>query len=129
MRFFIIKKKRECSRCRLVVISRQPSLLDQFDGFRSQTSGGNGAHIVGMRRFWRTSLNSQELGNEKSSIWSDRGGWWSPYKGTSLFKKRIPLGPCSRPMPRALWWSYGGGHFSLSEVPPQRQPFVYMYAY
>jgi len=24
---------------------------------------------------------------------------------TSLIKKRLPLGPYSKPMPRALWWS------------------------
>ena len=27
------------------------------------------------------------------------------YRGTSLIRKRLPLGPYSRPMPRALWWS------------------------
>ena len=28
-----------------------------------------------------------------------------PYRGTSLKRNRPPLGPYSRPMPRALWWS------------------------
>ena len=27
------------------------------------------------------------------------------YRGTSLIRKRLPLGPCSRHMPRALWRS------------------------
>ena len=27
------------------------------------------------------------------------------YRGTSRIRKRNPLGPYSRPMPRALWWS------------------------
>ena len=27
------------------------------------------------------------------------------YRGTSLIRKRLPLGPCSRPMPKALRWS------------------------
>ena len=27
------------------------------------------------------------------------------YRGTSLIRNSPPLGPCSRPMPRALWWS------------------------
>jgi len=27
------------------------------------------------------------------------------YRGTSLIRKRLPLGPCSSPMPRVLWWS------------------------
>ena len=34
------------------------------------------------------------------------------YRGTSLMKKRPPLGPYRRAMPRALWWSYGGGVLS-----------------
>ena len=28
-----------------------------------------------------------------------------PYRGTSLMRNRCPLGPYSRAMPRALWWS------------------------
>ena len=39
------------------------------------------------------------------------------YRGTSLIRKRLPLGPYSRPIPRALWWSMGGGLFLMSEVP------------
>ena len=30
-------------------------------------------------------------------------------RGTSLIRKRRPLGPCSSPLSRALWWSYGVG--------------------
>ena len=30
------------------------------------------------------------------------------YKGTSLRRNVLFLGPYSRPMPRILWWSYGG---------------------
>ena len=30
-------------------------------------------------------------------------------------KQRLPLGPYSRAMPRALWWSLGG--FLMSEIP------------
>ena len=29
----------------------------------------------------------------------------SSYRGTSLIRKRHPIGPYSRPVPRALWWS------------------------
>ena len=29
----------------------------------------------------------------------------SLYRGTSLIRKRPPLGPYNRAMPRALWWS------------------------
>ena len=40
-----------------------------------------------------------------------------PYRGTSLIRNRRPLGPYSRTMPRALWGSWGGGRFLMSEVP------------
>ena len=32
----------------------------------------------------------------------------SLYRGTSLIRKRPPLRPYSRPMPRAPWWSKEG---------------------
>jgi hypothetical protein len=38
------------------------------------------------------------------------------YRGTSLIRKRRPLGTFSKPMPRALWWSYGGVRFLMSGV-------------
>ena len=31
------------------------------------------------------------------------------YRGTSSIRNRAPVGPYSRAMPRALWWSWGGG--------------------
>jgi len=34
----------------------------------------------------------------------------------SLIRNNPPLGPYSRPMSRALCWSYGGGLFRMSEV-------------
>ena len=42
------------------------------------------------------------------------------YRGTSIIRKRTPLGPYSRTMPRLLWRSWGGGWFLMSEV------FLYM---
>ena len=40
------------------------------------------------------------------------------YRGTSLIRKRTPLGPYRRPVPRVLGWSLGGGGcFLVSEVP------------
>ena len=40
------------------------------------------------------------------------------YRGTSLIRKRLPLGTYSRPMPRALRKSRGGGgSFLMSEAP------------
>ena len=41
----------------------------------------------------------------------------SYYKGTSLIRKRPPLGPHSSPMLRALWCSLGVGRFLKSEGP------------
>jgi hypothetical protein len=38
-------------------------------------------------------------------------------RGTSLMKNNPSLGPYSRLMPRALWWSQGGGGGVMSEVP------------
>ena len=39
------------------------------------------------------------------------------YRGTSLIKNSPLLGPHSRPTRRALWWSWGGWRFLMSEVP------------
>ena len=43
--------------------------------------------------------------------------WPSGYRGTLLMGNTTLLGPYSRTVPRALWWSKGGGLFLLSEVP------------
>ena len=40
------------------------------------------------------------------------------YRGTSLIRNAPLLGPYSRTIPRVAWWSYGGGLFLMSEVPP-----------
>ena len=39
-----------------------------------------------------------------------------PYRGTSLIRSRLPLGPYSINIPRALWCSSGGELFLMSEV-------------
>ena len=42
----------------------------------------------------------------------------SQYRGTSLKRNSAPLGPYSRNMPRALWWSQlGGGCFLWARYP------------
>ena len=41
----------------------------------------------------------------------------TPYRDTSLIRKRTPLGPYRRPMPRVLGGSQGGGCFLMGEVP------------
>ena len=38
------------------------------------------------------------------------------YRGTSLLRNCFPLGPYSRPIPKVLWWSWGGGAFLMREV-------------
>ena len=40
---------------------------------------------------------------------SGKGASW--YRGTSLIRSNPLVGPYSRPMPRVLWWSYGGECF------------------
>ena len=39
------------------------------------------------------------------------------YRGTSLMRKRTPLGPYRRPMPRVVGASQGNGCFPMVEVP------------
>ena len=39
------------------------------------------------------------------------------YRGTSLIRKRLLLGPYSRTMPRVLGGSKGVGRFLMGEVP------------
>ena len=49
------------------------------------------------------------------------------YRGTSLIRKRPPLGHYSGTVPRVVWWSLWGGLFFISEVPLyhcQRLPVV-----
>jgi len=38
------------------------------------------------------------------------------HTGVPLMRKRHPLGPYCRTMPRALWWSYRGGRFLMIGV-------------
>ena len=46
-----------------------------------------------------------------STVWI-----WRNYRDTSLMRNSAVLAPYSRNVPRALWWSQGGGHFRMSEV-------------
>ena len=41
----------------------------------------------------------------------------TPYRGISLIRNRLLLGPYSSPVPRGLGWSWGGARFLMSEVP------------
>ena len=41
----------------------------------------------------------------------------APYRGNSRIRKRTPLGPYRRPVPRVLGESYGGGRFLIGQVP------------
>ena len=44
-------------------------------------------------------------------------GMHLPYRGTSLVRKRNPLGPYRGPLPRVLGGSWKGGRFLMGEVP------------
>ena len=50
--------------------------------------------------------------NQPGSAWARRSctsSVFSTYRGTSLIRNSASPGPHSRNMPRALWWSWGGG--------------------
>ena len=50
-----------------------------------------------------------------------------PFRGTSLMRKRIPLGPYRRSTPRVLGGSWGGGRVLMGEVSlhaPNRVPHI-----
>ena len=44
--------------------------------------------------------------------------------GYFAHEKKRPLGPYSRTMPRALWWSQGGGALSYERGTPVAVPCV-----
>jgi hypothetical protein len=56
---------------------------------------------------------------EDQAVDSGEMFWLAVYRGTSLIRKRTPLGTCRRPMPRFLEASQGGGRFLMGEVPLQ----------
>ena len=58
---------------------------------------------------WRVIQKSMSLKYEPNS---------TPYRGTSLIKNCPLLGPYSRPVPRALWWSWGGVAISYESGTP-----------
>ena len=47
-------------------------------------------------------------------LWYPGGG---AYRGTSLIRTSAPLGPYSRTISRAIWWSWGKGLLLMSEIP------------
>ena len=57
--------------------------------------------------------------SEMEEPFPTRAIWQLSYRDTSLIRNSADLGPYSRAMPRALWWSQGGGQFLMSEVPLQ----------
>ena len=59
-----------------------------------------------------------ELANQRALLMLEK----VTCRGTSLRRNRRPLGPYRRTMPRALWESWGGGRFRMSEVPLYARP-------
>ena len=57
---------------------------------------------------------------EAAIAWHANDAFSKPYRGTSLTRKRTPLGPYRRPMPRVLGGSYEGGRFFRGVVPLYR---------
>ena len=61
----------------------------------------------------------QEEGDQTEEVAGLRargGALLTRYRGASLIRNSPPLGPYSRTKPRALWWSWGGNLFLMSEV-------------
>ena len=59
-----------------------------------------------MTRRWRLLLVCvRERGREREPVLTEVVSTTVQYRGTSLMRQRLPLGPYSSPMPRALWWS------------------------
>ena len=72
------------------------------------------------RRFWAggyRNITPGQLTAIDSALHKHDAGIPAPYRGASLIKNSATLGSYRRAMPRALWWSYGGGLFLMSEVP------------
>ena len=46
----------------------------------------------------------------------------APYRGTLPIRDSAPLGPYSRNIPRAIWWSQGGGCFLSARYPCSPKP-------
>ena len=79
-----------------------------------------------MKRVELTYLNASGEGGETTPlaiIWRVLTNGTPPalpaslsYRGTSIINKRLILGFSSRAMPGALWYSWRGGHFPMSEV-------------
>ena len=80
---------------------------------------GNVAHS---REWWSESEWMLPSDSRNSSTENQARGSLGRYRGSSLVRKRAPLGPYSRPLPRVLWRSSGGGRFLLGEVPLYRGP-------
>jgi len=75
----------------LAAVERGGDNFDDFEDFRLENGSSQG--------------RSTDLTGLLARIRSAAGGTIGVYRSTSLIRKRRPLGPYSRPMPRALWWS------------------------
>ena len=64
---------------------------------------GAGFRVQGRTRPWREHLWGAETPSRAKS------GVIVSYRGPSLTGKSAPLGTYSRNVPRAQWWSWGGG--------------------
>ena len=75
---------------------------------------GYGFKVTGLRcRF-----SSEGFGVPHGGLREDpRVEWSNLYRGTSPTRKRTPLGPYRRPLPRVLGGSWWGARFLMSELP------------
>ena len=89
-------------------------------GIQTPMAQGRSTKIISMIKWVRSSrlsvknslsagiLRGASVGSARSSL---------TQQGTSLLKKRTPLGPCRGPVPRVRGGSLGGGRFLMGEEP------------
>jgi len=79
--------------------------LSRFTKRRLVKSFWNAQGHFGKRFAWRANVTAMRTSVRRV------------YRVTSLIRNNPLLGPCSRTIPRVLWWSEGGGLFLMIEVP------------
>ncbi|KAJ1476321.1 hypothetical protein T484DRAFT_3110251 [Baffinella frigidus] len=74
--------------------------VDYASSVAAPRMGGNGTHQIRRAYPPRRATSGYQL----AAKWTYPPGSCRAYRGTSLTRNRPPVGPCSRPTPKALWW-------------------------
>ena len=82
----------------------------KFKSMRARNDGAIGFRVSGIKRFARvTRFASNPLAGFFWRTISDRKCRTTVTGVPRRMRTPPPVGPCSSPMPRDLWWSQGGG--------------------